>query len=477
MLRSPFRHRGGSVPLALPAGPVLSALLFVFFFTSGFCGLAYQVVWLRIAFAHFGVITPVLSVVVSVFMLGLSLGTWLGGRSIETVLRRSGRSAIEVYAGIELAIGVGAFAVPSLFAWGARLVRPAGDMDSAAYLALSGGVIALALLPWCLCMGATFPVMSAFLRERTRHHQTGFSFLYLANVIGAMVGVLLTAMVLIEAWWFSRTLLFAGGLNLTVAAVALGLGQLPRAHASPDPALHEASSGVRAPSMRTPALFTVLFVTGLTSMAMEVVWARTFTPILHTTVYAFASLLAVYLLATWVGTLAYRVALHLDRSGGAFGLISLCGALALLPLVIPDPNSTPSKTAALVSIFPFCAALGYLTPKLIDEYSAGSPGSLGRAYGFNILGSILGPLLAGYFLLPSVGAKASLLALAVPYPMVLLLSRASLRSVSAWAGAAASVALFIHAALRRANDRPPRRSSSAWAWARPCARCVRGEVM
>ena len=48
---------------------------FLLFFISGFCGLLYQVVWLRLAFRSFGVITPVLSVVISVFMLGLALGS------------------------------------------------------------------------------------------------------------------------------------------------------------------------------------------------------------------------------------------------------------------------------------------------------------------------------------------------------------------------------------------------------------------
>jgi len=54
--------------------------LFFLFFLSGFCGLVYQVVWTRMAFASFGIITPVLSVVLSVFMSGLSIGSWLGGR-------------------------------------------------------------------------------------------------------------------------------------------------------------------------------------------------------------------------------------------------------------------------------------------------------------------------------------------------------------------------------------------------------------
>ena len=67
--------------------------LFGLFLASGFCGLLYQVVWLRLAFAAFGVITPVLSIVLSVFMLGLSLGSWAGGRWIDELTLRSGRSA------------------------------------------------------------------------------------------------------------------------------------------------------------------------------------------------------------------------------------------------------------------------------------------------------------------------------------------------------------------------------------------------
>ncbi|HXE43147.1 MAG TPA: hypothetical protein VN516_08990, partial [Candidatus Baltobacteraceae bacterium] len=62
------------------------------------------------AFAAFGIITPVLSVVLSVFMLGLAVGSWAGGRYIGSLVKKSGRSAIAFYAGAELLIGLGAFA-------------------------------------------------------------------------------------------------------------------------------------------------------------------------------------------------------------------------------------------------------------------------------------------------------------------------------------------------------------------------------
>src|SRR5437660_5631019 len=104
-------------------------LLFVLFFLSGFCGLLYQVVWTRMAFASFGIIAPVLSVVISVFMLGLSLGAWLGGRSIGALTTKTRSSAITFYMVTELMIGMSAFAVPILFAAGVELLLAAGQMD------------------------------------------------------------------------------------------------------------------------------------------------------------------------------------------------------------------------------------------------------------------------------------------------------------------------------------------------------------
>src|SRR5207237_948908 len=89
--------------------------LFLAFFFSGFCSLVYQVIWTRLAFASFGIITPVLSVVISVFMLGLSLGSWLGGRFATRLGRNTMLSAATFYGAAEFMIGLSAFAVPKLF--------------------------------------------------------------------------------------------------------------------------------------------------------------------------------------------------------------------------------------------------------------------------------------------------------------------------------------------------------------------------
>src|SRR5271170_8142885 len=114
--------------------------LYLLFFVSGFCSLVYQMVWTRLAFASFGIITPVLSVVISVFMLGLSIGAWAGGRMIPKLVQRTGVSAIYFYAGAEFIIGLGAFVVPKLFGIGEQVLLAAGQTDSFPYLFLSAAV-------------------------------------------------------------------------------------------------------------------------------------------------------------------------------------------------------------------------------------------------------------------------------------------------------------------------------------------------
>jgi len=83
-ITSNLHQETNSIPTQISAPwnlrPFTLGVLFLLFFFSGLSGLVYQVVWVRMAFASFGILIQVLSVVLSVFMLGLSLGAWAGGR-------------------------------------------------------------------------------------------------------------------------------------------------------------------------------------------------------------------------------------------------------------------------------------------------------------------------------------------------------------------------------------------------------------
>ncbi len=453
----------GNVNAIVTPDRVPTAWLFGFFFVSGFCGLLYQVVWLRMAFAAFGVITPVLSVVISVFMLGLSLGSWIAGRWVERLTQSSGHPAILFYAAAEAMIGVGAFAVPVLFESGALLLLPIGEMNSSGYLGLSGLVLTASILPWCFFMGTTFPLMAAHMSENGLAERTGFSFLYLANVLGATLGVLLTALVLIEVFGFSLTLRVAGFSNFAIAllAVALhrGLLSVPRPGDSPAERLRADSVEPRPvhEDLGKAKIYSILFATGFVSMAMEVVWTRAFTPMLTTTIYAFASLLAAYLIATFIGTSFYRVKVRSQSPIRSVDLLCALCVVSVLPIVMIDPRISISPFGVLASIMPLCAVLGALTPKLIDDFSRGEADAVGRSYGVNIVGSILGPLCAAYLLLPIMEVKWILVLLGLPFfGFALLELRARSGSRGHWASLLVALGLLLASAFGSTSFADPR---------------------
>jgi len=49
---------------------------FIFFCVSGFCSILYELMWLRLAMAQFGVTSALVSLFLSMFMAGLGLGSW-----------------------------------------------------------------------------------------------------------------------------------------------------------------------------------------------------------------------------------------------------------------------------------------------------------------------------------------------------------------------------------------------------------------
>jgi predicted membrane-bound spermidine synthase len=394
---------------------------FAFFVVSGCCSLIYEVVWLRLAMASFGVTTPLVSIVLSVFMAGLAIGSFGFGRLARRLeVRHPASVPLRLYAGAELVIGVSGLAVPAQLAWGAALLATTGqgvDWNSASYYLASGGWITLTLLPYAICMGATFPLaMAAIRRSLGAAARRSFSFLYLANVLGAAGGTLAAGFVLIELFGFRGTLYVASALNVLLAASAFVLATVRRT--SDDAAPERVQPAAVAEGARPPMLLVWLFLTGLISMAMELVWVRQFTPFLDSVVYTFAAILATYLVATFVGSQRYRVVAAAGPAQlASWALLAWlsAGLFGLLPLAAADPFvEVPGWLRLVTGIVPFCAAVGFLTPMLVDRWALGSPQRAGAAYAVNVVGSILGPLVAGFWLLPSFGERAALIVLAVP---------------------------------------------------------------
>ncbi len=476
-----------------------SRWFFVFFLLSGFCGLVYEVVWLRLSMAKFGVTTPLVSIVLSVFMGGLGLGAWLGGKWMRRFETAPPAAPLRLYGLLELLIGISAFAAPASIDFGYRLLRDSNSglaWASGAYYLASAACVALALLPWCTCMGCTFPfAMAAIRRLHGDGAERSFSFLYLANVLGAIAGAIVPAFFLIELFGFYGTLHIASALNGILAAMVFALsfqwnrpaGRPPEvkfraagpsgaglpagaraegarwfhvptvfARRTPEPVVRTPEAS--APS-RDPAILWYLFATGLCSMAMEVIWIREFTVYLGNVVYAFAAILATYLAATFAGSFLYRRRAARATSAsprGSSAWIAL-GLASLLPLLFADPRlPIPGEQYTVegflfgalragLGVIAFSGLAGYLTPMLVDQWSSGDPLRAGRAYAVNVLGSIVGPLVSGFLILPYVSEHWGLAITALPLFAIGLrqaLAAKSARPVFAVCAAAAVLLLI-----------------------------------
>ena len=395
---------------------------FGFFIVSGFCGLVYEVVWLRLAMASFGVTTALASIVISMFMAGLGLGSWGAGTLTRRVLRADGPRALRIYSIAELLVGISSLAVPLQLKLGRQLLLHVGSLgawQSSSYYILAGIWIALTLVPWCSCMGSTFPLLMAVIRQADRQvSERSFSYLYVANVLGALLGTLASAFILIELLGFQGTLYVAGTLNATLSVLAFAVSfSLVSSPVDETPKSGELTQPRLYGLPKSTALF-LLFTTGLVSMGMEVVWIRQFTPYLGNVVYAFAGILAVYLLATILGSQDYRSWARSHKSGESASAWTLLPLFAIIPVVAVDPllplGSLLSGGLRLSTIVLFCALVGFLTPLLVDSWSSGDPDRAGSAYAINIAGCIIGPLVAGFWLLPWLGERWAIFVLSIP---------------------------------------------------------------
>ncbi|HTV20014.1 MAG TPA: fused MFS/spermidine synthase, partial [Polyangiaceae bacterium] len=184
-------------------GP-LRALAWVYF-CSGFSALVYQVVWQRALSTHFGVGPISTTVIVSVFMAGLGIGSHLGGVLTQKVADR-----ITAYFLVELALGV--FGASSL-----GLLKLAGPFIAQSSFAVGVVAVAAFLLVPTLLMGMTFPLLTQIFVERDPRLGAAVSRLYFVNTLGAAFGALSSSVLLVSFFGLDVALYVAAGINLALA--------------------------------------------------------------------------------------------------------------------------------------------------------------------------------------------------------------------------------------------------------------------
>ena len=434
------------------------ALLVLFFF-SGVSSLVYQVVWARMLTVVFGTTLLATSTVLSAFMAGLALGSWVLGRYIDRC-----KHPLRIFAALEVGIGLFALFFPSISAnlgnaYGA-LVGLQGNFYLFS-LTRFGLCFALLLIPTAL-MGGTLPVVAKFAVRRLGRLGGRVGQLYAVNTLGAVVGVLAATFGLMEGLGLQGTTQAIAVVNFLVAGAAWLWGR--------QRAVEVGERAAKKISHSDRVLWGVLAgfaISGFAALGYEVAWMRllmvSFSFNSH---YEFSIVLVAFLsglsLGGWLGSrlLSQRTDLLSIFVGIQF-LIGACGALSVLAFahlsVLVEPIQQADSwwmsrtgvffTAVAIMLLP-TVAMGIIFP-LVGQIYTRQLARLGRGIGdigaVNSLGAVGGAFVTGFVLIPLLGTEWSVKVLAALNGLVgltlALISEQRKRLV--WGGAAGLAFLLV----------------------------------
>jgi spermidine synthase len=477
--RPETRPEGLNAPKARSTG--FFALVLACFFVSGLTGLTYEILWTRMIVKIIGSSPFAVSIVLTVFMGGLGLGSYIAGRSIDRIAEP--RRLVRLYGLLELCIGGYGIVLPFLLGAFKPLYAAAYNSLFEHFLAYNlltfAGCVVLLILPVTL-MGATLPILARFFVTSLSRVGTHVGRLYGLNTIGAAAGSLLCGFWLIDLLGVWGTLSAAVGLNGLIGAACLFMGaRIParapiRDGAAREPA--EAEGGAAPDSAFAGWALVIFAVSGFCAMAYEVIWIRLLGLIVGPTTYSFTIVLVTFITGLalgamffgWLGDRLRRPIVLLISTQIAAGLCALLFSqiagtsqifFAKLIYHFKDEFSLLYGLKAFVLfvlMFPptfFLGATFPLVGKIYTKSLSRTGRSIGFAYAVNSAGAVLGSFCAGFVLIPYAGKEDGLrLVIALQLLAALAVSLRVFRSrrtpLVRWAPLALAVAVGLGFAAR-----------------------------
>lgn len=430
-----------SLPKALPRLPILLMM-----FVSGFAGLVYQVLWMKQLGLLFGNTAHATSITLATFFAGIGFGSWWWGK-----ITSKSTNPVRLYAILEIGIVITALLYYVILKIFYAIYPNVYELSAgSSWLIIIKFALSLLLIfPAAFFMGGTIPAIGqAMIRHRKSFGSTS-SFIYGTNTLGAASGVACAAFTLIPKFGFSLSYAIAVSLSASVAALSWWLSRKPEATLNKPPQItpqdnqtnknHDKNTPT-APSLNERLILILCFFSGFSVLALEVLWTRIFAQVHENSVYSFAIILTVVLvclaIGSWLSSILAK--LKLPPLQGTAALILIGGAFLLInpwmlmqvtndlqPIYKPDQSwddyvswmygigfrGIGFLVIALGTVFPFLM-------KATEQY-ANQPGkALGKILAANTLGAIIGALICGFILLPTLGIWRSMQLITAGYLII-----------------------------------------------------------
>ncbi|MCQ2125540.1 MAG: fused MFS/spermidine synthase [Fibrobacter sp.] len=417
----------------------MNILIYFLFALSGFAGLIYEGSWARYLKLFLGHSSYGQVLTLCIYMGGLAIGSFVAGKLVTKTKR-----PLLGYGLVELAIGIGGVAYHPLYN---LLTGFFFDSEFTAGLSSRGAEIAKVVLatgstlPIAIAVGMTFPFIAAGLMRKSGA-EVSLPMLYFTNSLGSAIGILATSYLLIPNIGNHATLIVAASINFLLAAVFsfIGMTTSPVPAAENEEEIENQNEDYAAehnlPMPHKNMWLWIAAITGLTSFVYEIVWTRLLSLLMGSSSHSFDQMLSAFILGLAIGSAVSGKLLKKD-SLVVLSLAQIFMAFfALCTLYFHEPfwammneaNQIFNPTAdgyVCWSLFKYALSLLWMVPTsffagmtlplitLILTRAFKSEAPIGKVYGWNTLGSILGSAGGGLLLLPLLQLKGALVLAAV----------------------------------------------------------------
>ena len=396
----------------------MRGLLWVCFGLSGAAALAFEMLWMRSAGLVLGTTALTAATVLACYFAGLGLGA--------ACARQVSSRPVWLYGCLEIGAAGGALWSVAVF-W--MLTQDTAQVWLST-LGITGRVaaVALAILPTTICLGATLPSLGQALATFETVGRRG-GFLYAINTIGGVLGAVAMGFGLPAVVGVRASYGIAAGTSMLAGVIAIMIGD----RHEPAHVTLERTERLDISTGRGRLRFVAAGV-GALGLGLEVLWIHLFAQVLHNSVYSFTAVVVVFLIAIASG--AALAAFVLRRAApsavATTALVTAAGGtvagLWLFVYLTDGLTYFGMRTGLLeyllritalaaVTVGPTAIASGMVLPALwaawSDRLSAAHP--LGDLSAANFFGGVLGTVATGFFIIPILGIRGSLLATAVMY--------------------------------------------------------------
>jgi predicted membrane-bound spermidine synthase len=403
--------------------------LIIFF--AGFSFLIYEVSWNRMLSLLIGATVSASTLVLMAFMAGFGTGAYYWGK-FANAFRKTGRLLSFLLLGIGILSLLNYFMIISFLPG----LYDAFSNTGLSFSISDGVVFSLALLLLFIpafLMGGVIPVVSKIIIQTNDHFSSDLGRIYAIETLGSTLGGLTAGFILLGNIGQRYTVFLAVIINILLAVLILLNKKFT---VSPHPMKSDEQAVTEKPVIlknHRKASLAATFMSGLFILAMQVVWIRIFKIYLTNTSYTFALITSLVIFGLFVGSWIYkkhgdRYKNHLKLLFSALiimGIFAFIGMIILvrLPELLMFPlgslNEIPiirlvvmPAIASLLIVIPPSIVSGFTFPlacRIYSEDTRNVSKNVGFVLMFNTLGAVLGPLLAAFLLIPSLGVVKSIL--------------------------------------------------------------------